>query len=111
MRIPSSRAIGASALLAAGGAAIAQPVPPVLEPLGVGAPGILGRQANRDAVVGTNAISADGRWVVFTTRANNLDASDRDGYPDVYLAAVDGSATQRISTTPPGAPLRDARRA
>jgi TolB protein len=59
---------------------------PTLQPLAVGAPGILGSQGNRDASSFGQAISADGRRVVFSTRADNLDPTDRDANIDVYLA-------------------------
>jgi Tol biopolymer transport system component len=98
------RAMACAAIVAAWGTAAAPAQSPALEALSIGAPGILGRQGNRDAVLGNQAISADGRWVVYRTRANNLDPNDRDANTDVYLAAADGSSTQRISATPPGAP-------
>lgn len=102
------RMVAGALPLAAPAGASAQAQPPALEPVAVGAPGILGRQGNRDAVTTQNAISADGRWVVFSTRANNLDPADRDAFDDVYLAATDGSSTRRISGTPPGSPRRTA---
>lgn len=57
----------------------------------------LGNQANAHAVVGAGAISADGRYVVFTSVASNLIDSDTNGLSDVYLRDVQLGVTERIS--------------
>jgi Tol biopolymer transport system component len=60
-----------------------------------------GNQAN-----GSNfspSISRDGRAVVFTSRANNLDPNDGDGQTDVYLHDLVTGATTLVSVDSAGA--------
>lgn len=65
--------------------------------LSYGAADILGSQANRASSAGRQAVSADGRYVVFATAANNLVAEDSGGFSDVYLADRQTGALARIS--------------
>jgi dipeptidyl aminopeptidase/acylaminoacyl peptidase len=44
------------------------------------------------------AVSPDGKWVAFTVRDTDFDANR--GRTDVWLAAVDGSATRQLTTHP-----------
>lgn len=75
-----------------------------IEPLAVGAPDILGAQGNRDASTFGRDVSADGQRVVFVTRSDNLDPTDRDAVDDVYLTDLVGGATGVISHTAAVAP-------
>jgi Tol biopolymer transport system component len=43
-------------------------------------------------------ISADGRYVAFTSHASNLIASDTNGCPDVFVRDVQSGTTVRVST-------------
>lgn len=65
--------------------------------LSYGAADILGSQANRSSSAGRQAVSADGRYVVFATAANNLVAEDSGGFSDIYLADRQTGALARIS--------------
>lgn len=58
-----------------------------------------------DADSAAGSISADGRWIVFTTLATNLDAADTGGW-DSYLADADNHTVEWISR-PPGASTFD----
>src|SRR4051794_15617278 len=44
------------------------------------------------------AVSPDGKWVTFTVRDTDFDANR--GRTDVWLTAVDGSATRQLTTHP-----------
>ncbi len=45
------------------------------------------------------SISADGRWVAFSSDASNLVAGDGNGARDIYLKDLDTGALQRVSTS------------
>ena len=48
--------------------------------------------------VGDPAVSPDGKWIAFDVRDTDLDANR--GRFDVWLAAVDGTKTERLTTDP-----------
>ncbi len=64
-----------------------------------------GAQANLSSA--SPAISADGRYVVFSSGASNLVAGDTNGVPDVFLRDRLTGVTQRISITSFGAQAND----
>lgn len=70
---------------------------PRLNVLSYGAPEILGQQANGHSENSRQSVSADGRFVVFSTAANNLVADDTGVYRDVYLADRQTGQLSRIS--------------
>ena len=49
------------------------------------ADGAGGKKANRDATIDGVALSADGRYVAFSSRASNLDPADPDTVEDVFV--------------------------
>lgn len=51
---------------------------------------------------GHPSISADGQFVLFESRASNLDAADANAAPDVFLYERAGGVLRRISTPLPG---------
>jgi Tol biopolymer transport system component len=57
------------------------------------------QQANGDSA--TPVISADGRWVAFTSSASNLVAGDTNSVADVFLWARDTGAIMRVSLPDP----------
>ena len=59
-----------------------------------------GRQANRDCLIA--AISADGRFVTFFSRASNLVAADTNDDYDVFIRSRPGHVTRRMSVGPGG---------
>ena len=52
---------------------------------------------------GASGISADGRWVAFSSAASNLVASDTNGTGDVFVHDQQTGATTRVSVGPGGA--------
>ena len=48
------------------------------------------------------SISADGRYVVFYSRATNLVPGDTNGYPDTFVYDRGTGATERVSVSSPG---------
>ncbi len=56
-----------------------------------------GGPANAHALVGAGAISADGRFVAFTSVASNLVAGDVNGLGDVFVRDRQSGVTTRIS--------------
>jgi Tol biopolymer transport system component len=48
-------------------------------------------------------LSADGRYVVFTSAASNLVPGDTNGVPDVFLRDIDAGTTTRLSVSSAGA--------
>ncbi|MBL8296797.1 MAG: PD40 domain-containing protein [Rhodanobacteraceae bacterium] len=67
-----------------------------------GAPSILGTQGNRHSDVGRFGVSDDGRYVVFSSAANNLIADDHGELADVYLSDLQTGSLTRISRRPDG---------
>jgi Tol biopolymer transport system component len=51
-----------------------------------------------------SALSADGRYVAFTSFAGNLGTRDPYGYTHIYLHDRQGGATERVSITADGGP-------
>lgn len=70
--------------------------------------GASGAEAN--GVSSQPSISADGRFVVFTSTASNLVADDVNGVSDVFVKDMQTGAIQMVSTTGPGAPGNGASR-
>ena len=60
-----------------------------------------GQQCNDHAF--PTAISADGNFVVFNSRATNLVAGDTNGVTDVFLRNVSAGTTERVSVSSAGA--------
>jgi Tol biopolymer transport system component len=60
-----------------------------------------GRQANGNSYV--PSISADGRYVSFTSEASNLVTGDTNNYPDVFVKDVRTGQTTRVSVSSTGA--------
>jgi Tol biopolymer transport system component len=56
-----------------------------------------GVQGNLDAVTGTVAISADGRYVAFPSDATNLVAADTNAVTDVFIRDLVAGTTTRVS--------------
>ncbi len=56
-----------------------------------------GGSANAHAIVGAGAISADGRFVVFSSVASNLVAGDTNGMGDIFVRDMQSGTTQRVS--------------
>ncbi|HET6519958.1 MAG TPA: hypothetical protein VFG47_09060, partial [Geminicoccaceae bacterium] len=54
------------------------------------------------ATYGAHAISADGRYVAFTSQADNLAPSDDNGVRDVFVKDLDTGAVVRASTAADG---------
>jgi Tol biopolymer transport system component len=65
-----------------------------------------GTEANHPS--GRPALSADGRWVVFDSSANNLVAGDTNDTSDVFLHDRQTGTTTRVSVGPVGAQGNDA---
>ena len=61
-----------------------------------------GRQANRPAVAGIPAISADGRYVAFMSTASNLVRGDTNRKWDVFVHDRVTGKTQRVSVSSAG---------
>lgn len=59
-----------------------------------------GTQANKGSTA--PAISGDGRFVAFTSDADNLVADDTNGYSDVFVHDMSTGITERVSTTTAG---------
>ncbi len=68
-----------------------------------GAPGNLGQQGNRHVSMGRWAISADGRYTVFSTASNNLVADDIGRITDVFVHDRNTGMLERVSDRPDGA--------
>lgn len=63
-----------------------------------------GAQANGASTLGTSgAVSADGRYVVFSSGADNLVAADTNAAFDVFVKDLQTGAIQRVSTSAAGA--------
>jgi Tol biopolymer transport system component len=56
-----------------------------------------GVEANADSFASRQAISADGRYIVFQSLADNLDADNRNGVFDIFVYDRWAQQTQRIS--------------
>ena len=59
-----------------------------------------GEEANVGA--GDGVLSADGRWLVFVTWANNLVPQDTNGESDVFLRDLESGLTSRVSVSSTG---------
>ncbi len=62
-----------------------------------------GVEANDDSFINGGTISANGRLVVFHSRASNLVAGDTNGFMDVFVHDRSSGITSRISVTDTGA--------
>ena len=63
-----------------------------------------GSQANDSSFIGsTAAVSADGRYVVFTSSATNLVADDTNGVSDAFVRDTVNGTTERASVSSAGA--------
>jgi Tol biopolymer transport system component len=62
-----------------------------------------GVEANDDSFINGGTISANGRLVVFHSRATNLVAGDTNGFMDVFVHDRSSGITSRISVTDTGA--------
>jgi Tol biopolymer transport system component len=61
-----------------------------------------GEQGNRESYCGEYAVSADGRYVVFSSRADNLVPGDFNEVSDVFVRDRQTSQTSRLSVTRDG---------
>jgi Tol biopolymer transport system component len=59
-----------------------------------------GSEGNMDS--NSPSISADGRWVVFSSAADNLDAGDDAGFQDVFVHDRQTGGTERVSLSSSG---------
>jgi Tol biopolymer transport system component len=57
--------------------------------------GSLGQESNNH--VGRAILSGDGRYVAFSTMANNLAPNDTDGRQDVYVRDLVGGTTELVT--------------
>jgi hypothetical protein len=64
--------------------------------------GVIGNNDSQEA-----ALSADGRFVTFTSYANNLVPGDTNGKVDVFLRDIESGTTTRVSLGPNGAQPND----
>ncbi|MEO8609475.1 MAG: hypothetical protein ABI690_16405 [Chloroflexota bacterium] len=76
----------------------------------VGSTSLISRATGAAGAAGNGAstgarVSGDGRWVVFTSAANNLVAGDSNNAADVFVRDLTSTVTQRVSKTNAGAPL------
>ncbi|MDD5268139.1 MAG: CARDB domain-containing protein [Methylococcales bacterium] len=62
----------------------------------------VGTQANSNYGSSTSAISADGRYVAFSSDANNLVAGDTNGTADVFVRDRTTNTTSRVSVSSAG---------
>ena len=69
------------------------------ERISVGAAGV---QANGLSRLGASTISADGRYVVFSSQATNLVAGDTNGFEDVFVRDRVAGTTERVSVATGG---------
>ena len=69
----------------------------VTELVSVDSSGVQGNEASE-----WSAISADGRFVAFTSFASNLVTGDTNGFPDVFVRDRQTGTTSMISVTPSG---------
>ncbi len=67
-----------------------------------------GAEATGGSAVPCPAISADGRFVAFTSDANGLVAGDGDGATDVFLRDRQGGTTVRVDIASDGTPANGA---
>ncbi len=61
-----------------------------------------GTQGNDDSGL-FQAISADGRYVAFSSEATNLVAGDTNAYPDIFVRDCSSGTTERVSVATGGA--------
>lgn len=64
--------------------------------------GPAGADANGASGLSGVALSADGRFVVYDSAANNLGAIDSNGFADIFLHDRDSGGTRRVSVTADG---------
>jgi hypothetical protein len=79
----------------------------------VGTTSLVSRATGAAGAAGSGAstngrVSGDGRWVVFTSAANNLVAGDSNNAADVFVRDLTSNVTQRASKTNAGAALTKA---
>lgn len=70
----------------------------------VGPGGVQGNDSSGSTASGDTSISADGRYIVFTSQATNFVAGDTNGVADVFLRDVWAQTTTLVSATPSGTP-------
>jgi Tol biopolymer transport system component len=86
-----------AAILALALAATGLAASPQTEPVSVSSSG---EQGNRDSLL--PAISADGRYVAFTSGASNLVSGDTNGESDVFVRDRELGTTERVSVSSTG---------
>ncbi len=62
-----------------------------------------GSQVNAPSFGGLNALSGDGRYVVFASAADNLVAGDQNGLPDIFVRDRQTGVVTRVSVNSNGA--------
>jgi hypothetical protein len=60
------------------------------------------RESRRNSFMSRPYLSADGRWVAYTSRASNLVAGDRNAVTDVFVHDLIAGTTRRVSVSTDG---------
>src|SRR5215216_1881255 len=98
MRIAALAALATAGALIVAGSAAALPVPGFTELVSQSSSGVEGDQDSE-----LPAISADGRFVAFSSEATNLVSGDRNKNPDVFVRDRQTGTTTRVSVATGGA--------
>ena len=75
---------------------------PATTPVQLASKSSSGVQANSASSVSSNSVSADGRYVVFSTSATNLVTGNTHNYPEIYVRDLQSSATTAVSVSSSG---------
>lgn len=59
------------------------------------------RETDDDSI--TPRISADGRWLAYSSLATTIVEADTNGWQDIFLTELDGGATRRVNVSASGA--------
>jgi uncharacterized repeat protein (TIGR01451 family) len=97
MRITTFAALAVAGVLVLSGGAVAQPAPGFTELVSVSSAGVQGDQDSE-----MPAISADGRYVAFSSFATNLVPEDTNGFADIFVRDRVLGMTERVSVSSSG---------
>ncbi len=75
---------------------------PAIQAISVAADGTLSGDGNSLVYDGVNSFSSDGRYVVFSSGANNLVAGDANGKSDIFVRDLQTGITKLVSTNAGG---------